>query len=80
MSARYLDRQLRETASEGIPSRALIEELRSKSFRIANIKGPRMRDTNNRNFSIAARAALREISRVLGLNLILVRQPICLAG
>ena len=39
-----------------------------------------MRDTNNRNFSIAARAALREISRVLGLNLILVRQPICLAG
>ena len=37
-----------------------------------------MRDTNNRNFRVASRAALRETSRRLSLNLILVRQPICL--
>ena len=78
MSARYLDRQLRETASEGIPYALLLRELSSKSFRIANMKEPRMRDTNNRAFRVAA--ALRETSRGLRLNLILVRQPICLAG
>ena len=36
-----------------------------------------MRDTNKRDFRVAA--ALRETSRGLSLNLILVRQPICLA-
>ena len=46
MSARYLDRQLRETASEGIPRALLLKELGGKSFRIANIKEPRMRDPN----------------------------------
>jgi len=80
MSARYLDRQLRETASEGIPHALLLRELRSKSFRIANMKEPRMRDTNNRSFRVAARAALRETRRDLRLNLILAREPVCLAG
>jgi len=80
MSARYLDRQFRETASEGIPRALLLRELSSKSFRIANIKEPRRRDTNNRDFRVAARAALRQTSYGLRLNLILVRQPICLAG
>jgi hypothetical protein len=61
-------------------SRALIEELGSKSFRIANIKEPGMRDTNNRSFRVAARAALRETSCDLSLNLILVREPVCLGG
>ena len=78
MSARYLDRQLRETASEGIPHALLLKELGSKSFRIANIKEPRMRDANNRAFRVAARAALLETSRGLRLNHILVCQPICL--
>ena len=45
MSARYLDHQLRETASEGIPRALLLRELSRKSFRIANIKELRMRDT-----------------------------------
>ena len=39
-----------------------------------------MRDTNNRSFRVAARAALRETSRDLSLNLILVRELICMAG
>jgi len=38
-----------------------------------------MRDTNNRNFRVVARAALLDTSRGLRLNL-MVRQPICLAG
>ena len=39
-----------------------------------------MRDTIYRDFRGTAGTALRETSRRLRLNLVLVRQPICLAG